>query len=451
MSDSGEIVLAGWLDGRAQPDLEHAVGPYSQPVPIRSRLQDGTSFAEVLDQVQRSRAAAARRQDSAAVTDLDTLADRAGVGFSHVTVGPLRAPVSEIVALSAPTAAVALALSVRVGEASLDAEVTYDPAAFEQRDAEDVAVRFRTLLQSAAADPAQPVSRLLLVDDDERTALIASAATTPPRGDASTPIHHRFEAQAALTPDRVAVAGASEQMSYAELNEAANRLAHHLNAVAATPGAPVGLCMERTPSMLVALLAILKAGRAYVPLNFEHPPARLAHLLTESGALAAVTEQHLTDRLQGFDGAIVSVDGDRAAIAQSPPTNPDRVTAPDALVYIMYTSGSTGTPKGVAVTHRNLSTYVASVLERLAVDDRPAPEGLRFGVVSAVSTDLGNTSLFTPLVSGGCVQLIGAEASMDGEAFAAELGDTPLDVIKITPSHLRALLGDDSAAVLPRR
>jgi amino acid adenylation domain-containing protein len=203
--------------------------------------------------------------------------------------------------------------------------------------------------------------------------------------------------------------------------------------------------------MLVALLATLKAGGTYLPMNFEHPPARLAHMLAESGARVVISQQKLADRLQAFAGAIVPVDSDAAAIAERTSTNPNHATAPDELVYIMYTSGSTGTPKGVAVTHRNLSTYLASIRERLLVDDNSAPEGLRFGVVSAISTDLGNTSLFTPLVSGGCIHLISAEASMDGDAFATELGDATLDVIKITPSHLRALLTADCAAVLPRR
>ena len=452
LSGAGELLVAGWLDGRAQPDLERAIGPYAQAAPIRSRLQNGTSFAEILDQVRRARAAAVRWQDCAAAGDLAELCADAGVGFSHTPVAGIRAPVHQIVALSTPYPQLPLLLGTRASEVSLQGEIRYDAGAFDDIDAAELAARFPILLASAIADPTRAVSRLSLTDGAERRRLIATASANAdgaPRS--TTPMQHQFEAQVERTPDRIAVQSAGGRMSYSELNAAANRLAHHLRGIGATPGEPVGLCTERTPAMLVALLAILKHGGAYVPLNFEHPPARLAHQLTESGARVLITQQHLVDRLPAFGGTIVSVDADADAIAERPDTNLDHAAAPEDLAYVMYTSGSTGTPKGVGVTHRNLAGYMASIAERLDLDADPATEGLRFGVVSAISTDLGNTSIFPPLVSGGCVQLISVDASMDAGAFAAELGGVPLDVMKITPSHLRALLAGESAAPLPRR
>ncbi len=450
LSAATEVLSAEWLDGRAQPDLIGAVGPYAQPVPIRSRLQEGTSFAEVLDQVRRSRATATRWQDCATADDLAALTEQPWAGFAHLMTGALKPPVTGIAALGPARPPVALLLGVREAEARLDCEIQYDPAAFDRRDAEEVARRFAILLGSTLADPAQPVSRLAIVEGPERAQLIAAARGADAPAPAPAPVHHQFEAQAARAPELAAVAGVGEQMSYAELNEAANRLAHHLRAAGATPGLPVGLCMERTPAMLVALLAILKQGGAYLPLNFEHPQARISHQLDESGARVLLTEAHLLDRLPAFDGAVVCVDRDAEAIASCPPTNPEHLAQPEDLVYVMYTSGSTGTPKGVAVTHANLANYAASIAQRLRAGDAPL-EGLRYGVVSAISTDLGNTSIFAPLVTGGCVRLISAGASMDGDALAAELDGQRLDVIKITPSHLRALLAGDAAAALPRR
>jgi amino acid adenylation domain-containing protein len=211
------------------------------------------------------------------------------------------------------------------------------------------------------------------------------------------------------------------------------------------------LCVERTQSMLVALLAILKSGSPYLPLNFDHPPARIAHQIGESGARIVITQDHLVDRLPAFDGTVVSLQRDAQLIEAQPADDLGENTTPEDLAYLMYTSGSTGTPKGVAVTHRNLSNYALAALRRLqtggAGDERP----LSFAVVSAISTDLGNTGIFVPLISGGCVRLVSVPASMDATALAGELG-RPADAMKITPSHLRALIaGGTETAALPSR
>jgi amino acid adenylation domain-containing protein len=261
-------------------------------------------------------------------------------------------------------------------------------------------------------------------------------------------VHQLFEHQVRLTPERPAVAGGGDELSYEQLNVAANRLAHVLRKAGVQRNVTVGLCLERTPRLLEAVLAILKAGGAYVPLNYEHPAARIAHQLSESGARMLVTEAPLLARLPGFDGEVVCIDRDAERIAGGSAADPEPVCAPEDLVYVMYTSGSTGLPKGVAVTHGNLANYATCLADRL----QPGDSAMRFGVVSAISTDLGNTCIFPPLISGGCVQLISPGASMDTPAILAECGGQALDVLKITPSHLSALLaGDDAAAALPRR
>jgi amino acid adenylation domain-containing protein len=193
------------------------------------------------------------------------------------------------------------------------------------------------------------------------------------------------------------------------------------------------------------VLGILKAGGAYVPLNFDHPAARLLHQLQETKARAVVAEADLVERLPSFDGPILTLE--TSEVGDVP--NPDHVNDADDLVYVMYTSGSTGLPKGVEVTHANLVDYSLGLVERLGLNGGDA---LDFAVVSAISTDLGNTSIFPALLTGGCVNLVAPETAMDPEAFAAVAQEWSVDVLKITPSHLGALLsGTDSAAVLPGR
>jgi amino acid adenylation domain-containing protein len=449
MSGASELLVAGWVDGRAQPDLAHAIGPYEQPVPIRSRFQDTTTFAEILDQVRRSRALAVRWQDCGDADGLAAVAEQAAAGWVFSSVGQLTGPAREVLALRLAPSAAPLTLVMRAGDAALTGELVYDPHAVSQDDAREIVSRFATVLRGTLADPAQPIAQLEILDEDERGQLLSASGSDDPAPGSDMPIHERFEEQARSTPDRVAVVGASSSLTYAELDAAANRLADHLEQLGPVRQQPVGLCTERTPSMIVALLAILKAGGAYVPLNYEHPPARIAHQLRDAGARVLVTEQHLLASLGELDTTVVCVDRDAAAIAECSAKSPGPIATLDDLAYVMYTSGSTGTPKGVAVTHGNLANYTASIAARLSAAEDDA--GLVFGVVSAISTDLGNTSLFTPLVSGGCIRLIGAEAATDGTLLAAELDGEPLDVLKIAPSHLRALLASNANAVLPRR
>ena len=161
-----------------------------------------------------------------------------------------------------------------------------------------------------------------------------------------------------------------------------------------------------------------------------------------------VTETSVADRLPPFDGPVIVLDREASSKRRLRRTR-RRSTSSDDLVYVMYTSGSTGTPKGVGVTHRNLVAYTSGILERLGLEDA---RGTRFGAASALSTDLGNTSIFPALLGGGTLHLVPPDDALDGERFAAYIRSHPLDVLKITPSHFRALLdAAEAVAVVPRR
>ena len=164
-----------------------------------------------------------------------------------------------------------------------------------------------------------------------------------------------FAAQAARTPDATAVIFEDRVLTYAALDAHANRLAHHLQSLGVGPETMVGLCVERSPEMVVGLLGILKAGGAYLPLDPNYPRERLAFMLADAGCPVLVTQQALLDRLPE-DGAaqrhVVRLDADASAIARQPGTAPALDLDPRHPAYVIYTSGSTGTPKGVVVEHR---------------------------------------------------------------------------------------------------
>ena len=180
--------------------------------------------------------------------------------------------------LSTRTGPLALEFVVYAQGSSLTCELAYDPSCYEAADIDRMAACFSTLVLSVAGDPAQLVAALALLGDAERAQVLALAAGGTARLP-SSPVHYAFEEHAAAAPQALAVAAGTERLTYGELNEAANRLAHRLRALGVGRDQAVALCVDRSPGAIVGLLGIQKAGAAFVPLNFEHPPSRLAHQL----------------------------------------------------------------------------------------------------------------------------------------------------------------------------
>lgn len=268
-----------------------------------------------------------------------------------------------------------------------------------------------------------------------------------------TCFHYLFEDQAKLTPHRPAVACRGEVLTYAELNARANQVAWFILRSGGGPGCRVALLLERSTAMIAGLLGILKAGCAYVPLLPGSPRARVLHQVAEMAAPIVLTEAALESSITPADGVLVMyVDRDQATLAGQTTAGPPRQSVPNDLAYVIYTSGSTGTPKGVAVTHRNLVNYTCFLARKVGlqpVGDGPA---LSFATVSTLAADLGNTSVFPCLAAGGCLHVVDYATGLDGQAFAAYVEANPIDVLKITPTHLAALMAfKDSDRVLPRR
>ena len=207
--------------------------------------------------------------------------------------------------------------------------------------------------------------------------------------------------------------------------------------------------MQRSLDMIVGLLGILKAGCAYVPLNPDHPKARLSIQISDIQAPVVVSQQSMAHHLPEFDGEVICLD-DETLFANRPTTNLNAKTSPESLAYVLYTSGSTGVPKGVAVQHRNLVNYTHFICERLKLDD--SRDKLQFASVSTINADLGNTCIFPSLVSGGCLHILSYEVATDGARFARYLAAHPIDVLKIVPGHLSSLLDTMGAETrLPRK
>lgn len=240
-----------------------------------------------------------------------------------------------------------------------------------------------------------------------------------------------FEAQAARTPEATAVVFGDAQLSYRKLNACANQLARELVRLGIKADSLVGICLGRSPEMVVAVLATLKAGAAYVPLDPNYPQERLAFMLQDAGATVLLTESALIEKLPKYVGTTLCLDSDRQEIEKHHDENLNIEIAPENLAYLIYTSGSTGNPKGAMITHRGLTNYL-----QWAVKAYDVVGGCGAPVHSSISFDLTVTSVFTPLMVGRSVFLLpdGIESLAD-----ALLQRTNYSLVKITPAHLRAL------------
>jgi amino acid adenylation domain-containing protein len=443
-------------DGRIHDELKDALGLFAKCLPVHLTTDYELPFRALARQTKSCVSTAFSWQDSFSWSQLRLPVDQPHYGRLAVTFDFAKFPTARIhrgvkfsvIREKGCTELSSLRLSARQRGESLALEFHYDGGRLEREVVERFSDHFLTLLAAAVDNPETIVGRLPLLSGPARERLLVEWNRTEAEYPHGRCVHELFEEQAVRTPDRIAVRCADRQLSYRELNEQANGLAHYLRSLGIRANDLVGLHLERGVEAIVALLAILKAGGAYVPLNLDNPKARLSQQL--NGAAALITEETTLDGLPEFKGRIVCFERDKPEWANAPSTNPSPAANPENLAYVIYTSGSTGTPKGVAVRHRNLVNYTWFVRRLLNLSRYP--EGLHFGTVSTLSADLGNTCIYPSLLSGGCLHVIPFEVSMDSKRFLDYADRHSIDVLKIVPSHLATLLDvENSKELLPRR
>ena len=244
-------------------------------------------------------------------------------------------------------------------------------------------------------------------------------------------VHELFERQVEQSPEAVAVVSGSAQFTYRELNARANQLARFLSRFGVGPDSLVGLCVERSPEMIVGILGILKAGAGYVPMDPTYPTDRLSFMLQDANVFVLLTQSHLLDALPRHNGPRLSLDSDWDSIVKEQEDNLPARATPGNLAYVIYTSGSTGQPKGVMIPHRGLVNYLSWCTEAYEV-----AKGCGAPVHSSISFDLTITSLFSPLMVGRSIFLVADGVENLVEALLAR---DNFSLVKITPAHLRAL------------
>ena len=447
MTGRDDVVFGVTVAGRPPEiaGIERMVGLFINTLPLRIKLPPAKSLATILREVQESQSSLIAHQH----LGLAEIQGLAGLGDLFDTLVVFESYPVDRDALAADAGGLRLgdvsgrdathyplSLAAIPGE-RLQLRLDYRPDLFERADVDAMAGRLVRLLEAATTDADQPIGTLDILGSGERRTILSDWNDTA-RAVPSATLPELFAAQAAKTPDAVAVVFEDTSLTYSELDARSNQLAHHLRAFGVGPEVVVGLCVERSLEMLVALLGILKAGGAYLPLDPDYPAERLAFMLEDARATLLLTHSALIDRLPAHDARVVRLDAEWSAIAAQPTTAPASGLQPQNTGYVIYTSGSTGTPKGVSVTHGGIPNLAAVQIDRFAITS--AARILQF---ASQSFDAALWEMVSALMGGAALVLI-APDKRGGDALARLIREQ-----KITHATLPPVLLADLPADLP--
>ncbi len=442
-----DIVVGSPIAGRTHVETEGLIGFFVNTLVLRTDLSGEPTFRELLARVREVTLGAYTHQEVpfeklvqelAPARDLSRSplfqvmlllqnAPREALSLGEVTLG--------IVDVERTTAKFDLSLSLSETGEGLRGTLEYSTDLFEAATAARMAGHLQVLLEGIVSDPPRPVSALPILTPDEReTLLVRWNDTEGARLDDRT-ASELFEAQVEATPDATAVIFEDRHVTYRALDEQANRLARHLVALGAGPGSLIGLCVERSPAMVVGLLGILKSGAAYVPLDPSYPSERLAFMLQDAAVTLLVTEEALAGSLPEHGARIVAMDADAEAISACESANLPRRATPADPAYVIYTSGSTGRPKGVMVPHRALVNFLSSMARRPGLGQADT-----LVAVTTLSFDIAGLEVFLPLTTGAKLVIATADTAADGRELRALLESSGATALQATPATWRMLV-----------
>ena len=441
-------------EGRALPGGERLFANTTNVLPLRSRVDEATTFAGLFAATKDRVLTANDHQNyffGRLIKTLNLPHDPSrppvfSVFFNYETGkferafgGGLHAElVTEDVPYRCPRDTAMFELYLNVGEkdGELHCECDHSTDLFDGETVQRWLGHYRTLLAAIVANPEADVRTLPLLDAAERRLVVEGFNQTRvdyPLDGAT--LHGLIAAQAQRTPQATALLFEGRSLSYADLDRQANRLAHHLQAQGVGPGTLVGVCMERSPEMVVALLGILKAGGAYVPLDPDYPAERLAFMMADAAVPVLLTQERLLAQLPPHAARVWCLDRDRDIIAQAGDGTPAGSAGPDDLAYVIYTSGSTGQPKGAMNTHRGICNRLLWMQDAygLAADDRVLQK-------TPFSFDVSVWEFFWPLLTGAALVLARPRSHGDSDYLASLIAAQGVTTCHFVPPMLAAFL-----------
>ncbi|MFL5381523.1 MAG: amino acid adenylation domain-containing protein, partial [Longimicrobiaceae bacterium] len=446
-SGSEDVVVGSPIAGRTRKEIEALIGFFINTLVLRTDLSGDPGFREVLRQVREATLGAYEHQEVPFERLVEELQPERSLShsplfqvvFSLQNAGGGGGALAGLKLSGAgPAMEVAkfdLFLELVATPQGLRGGLNYSTDLFERGTALRMVGHLERVLEQVAADADVRLSRLDLLDESER-ALVLEEWNRTAEHPADRCIHQLFEAQAARTPGAVAVRFEEESLTYRELNERANRLAHHLRRRGVGPEVRVGICLERGVEMVVGIVAVLKAGGAYVPLDPSYPAERIAYILEDAAVPVLLTQESLRDALPARESVeVVSVDGAAEEIAAEAAQNPESGAGPDSLAYVIYTSGSTGAPKGALIEHRNVARLFAATEAWFGFGERDV-----WTLFHSYAFDFSVWELWGALLYGGRVVVVPFDVSRDPEAFHALVQREGVTVLNQTPSAFRQFI-----------
>ncbi|MBR8829322.1 MAG: amino acid adenylation domain-containing protein [Gomphosphaeria aponina SAG 52.96 = DSM 107014] len=405
-----DIIVGISTAGRNQLETEGLIGLFVNVLAIRSNFAGNPTLRQLVRQVHKVTLEAYEHQDlplEQLVKELKPERDlsRAPIfqvmfTFQNASRQPRELPGLTMTPerVHSGTSKFDITLDLQENSEDIRGEFAYNTDLFEAATIARMVGHFQTLLENIVAEPAERISDLGILTAAEQHQLLEEWNNTQTDYPQDKCIHQLFEAQVERTPNAVAVVWENQQLTYQELNQRANQLAHYIKALGVKEEVLVGVCQERSPNLIVSLLAILKAGGAYVPLDPNYPRERLAFMLADAQVPVLLTQQSLLEKLPENQAHVVCLDRDWEVINQENQENPSSSVEDTNLAYVLYTSGSTGLPKGVGIEHHNTVNFI-NWAQGVFNSEQLA------GVLASTSIcfDLSVFEIFVPLCCGGKV------------------------------------------------
>ena len=452
-----DITVGTPIAGRNRAETENLIGFFVNTLVLRTQLSDGLSFKALLQRVKNITLDAYAHQDLPYEKLIDVLQPNRNLSapplfqvfFSYQNIPVQQIDLSDIKIepLKAESDSVKFDLTVSLEEVNdqIRGAMGFNTDLFTAQTIERLIRHFTNFTANLAGNPDQEVSKVPLLDEQEKKRILADWNRTEKSYDTASSIHHLIERQAAQTPERIALEvlsadlakGLAETYTYAQLNQQANQLARYLIKKYAQREKVVGVCMQRSAEMIISLLAILKAGLAYLPIEPGYPDERIAYMLQDAKVELVLTQQTLQQRFEAYDSETLVWEALQENITIEPKTDPQLSVPPESLAYMIYTSGSTGRPKGVMVQHTNLVNYIlyARELFELGINDRV----LQF---ASISFDAAAEEIY-PTLSCGATLLLRNDAMISSiPTFLQTVSEHGVSVLDLPTAYWHQLVGE---------
>ncbi|MEA5621854.1 non-ribosomal peptide synthetase [Nostoc sp. UHCC 0251] len=436
-----DILVGSPIANRNHAELEHLIGCFVNTLVLRTNLEGNPTFTELLGRVRKVAVEAYTHQDLPFEKLVEALQPNRDLSYNplfqvmFVLQNPTANSIWKTEELETTTAKFDILLSMVDSEEGLAGTLEYNTDLFNADTIARMVGHFQTLLEGVVSNPNQSISKLSILTPVERQTLLFDWNNTEVEYPQEACIHELFEAQVEKTPDAIALIFANLELTYRELNNRANQLAHYLQNVGVKPDTLVGICMERSLEMVIGILAIMKAGGAYLPLDPTYPKERLAFMLEDAQLSLLLVRSHLIHELPAHTAKVVTIDANGAAFADYSQANPVSSVQLENIAYVIYTSGSTGKPKGAINTHKGLCNRLLWMQDtyQLKECDRVLQK-------TPFSFDVSVWEFFWPLFTGATLVVAKPGGHQDASYLVQLIAQQQITTLHFVPSMLQVFL-----------